>query len=329
MPNTATGLTTGFTTAEESIYGTPVTCDRSFEVISETLERQNQVIVSKGLRAQPVNLRRGQRRALVARSAKGVVGMEVPSVGFGRILKHAFGASTIAQQGSTTAWLQTHTLAGTVGRSMTLQKQLRDSANALVQQFTYSGCKIVSIEFSISVQNILQAMVEFDCRDEDTTTAAAALSYPAGAHVFTFAQGDLRLGGTSVAKVNDATTKLTRKLKVDGWYLGTGGLKSEPLENDFPDLTGSLSAEFDSDATFRARFAADSAIDMVLVFTGPTISGIYPELLRITVPEIHFTGETPKVSGPGVVVTKVPFEGANDGTNPGVKVEYQSTDIAY
>ncbi len=329
MPNTATGLTTGLTTAEETVYGTVVAPDRAVEFTDEGLERRNQVISSKGLRSQTINLRRGSRRALVARDGGGPVKMEVPTVGFGRWLRQLMGGtSTIVQQGATTAHLQTHSLGGQGGKSMTIQKQLRDSTNALIEKFTFAGCKLLSGEFAISVSNLLEASFDIDARDVNTTTAAAALTYPAAAQSFNFAQGTLLVGGVSVAKVNDASVKIDRKSKTDGWYLGTGGLKSEPFENDFPEVTGSLSAEFDSAATFYDRFAADSAAALVLEFVGPIIASTFAQTFRITVPEVHFTGETPKVGGPDVIVPKIPFEGAHDATNPGVTITYMSTDTA-
>jgi len=331
MPNTATGLTTGFTTGEETVYGTPVTCDRSIEILSESLQRENKIVESKGLRSQPITLRRGSRRALSARHAKGDVGVEVPTVGFGRWLKHALGGTpTIVQQGATAAWLQTHTLGTTQGRSLTVQKQLRDSANALVQQFTYHGSKILSTEITISVDGLLEAKFDVDCEDEDTTTPAATMAYPAAAGSFNFSQGLLKIGAVQVAKVNDATIKLDRKSKTDGWYLGTGGLKAEPVENDYPEVEGSLGFEFDSAAmaAYYNRFAADTPAELILEFTGPIIASTFPYLFRVTVPEVRFTGETPKVGGPNLVMPKVPFQGAFDGTLGAFKVEYQSTDIA-
>jgi len=329
MPNTAIGLTTGLATAEETVYGTIVTPDRAVEFTSESLERQNQITTSKGLRSQTINLRRGSRRALTARDAKGNVKMEVPTVGFGRWLKQALGGTpTIAQQAASAAYLQTHNLGGCSGKSMTIQKQLRDSANAIVQQFTFMGCKIMSAEFTISVKNLLEASFDIDARDVDVSTAAATLTYPAAAGTFNFSQGTLKINGTSVAKVDDASVKLDRKSKTDGWYLGTGGLKSEPFENDFPEVMGSLSAEFDSAATFHSLFAADTAAALILEFVGPIIASTYAQTFRITVPEVHFTGETPKVGGPDVIVSKIPFEGANNGTLAGITCEYMSTDIA-
>jgi hypothetical protein len=87
-------------------------------------------------------------------------------------------------------------------------------------------------------------------------------------------------------------------------------------------VDGALSAEFISAATFYDRFAADTAATLSLVFTSGTSS------LTIAVPEVRFTGGTPTVGGPDVIVADVPFEGQYDGTNAGITITYVTADAA-
>lgn len=331
MPNTGVGLLTTFGCAEEVTYGTAVAPDRWFEITSEALERKNTVIQSNGLRSGAIHSRRSSRRVVAAQQGGGSFTMEVPTSGFGRLLKHAMGGTpVVAQQGGTTAYLQTHALGSNAGKSLTAQKVIRDGANAVVQQFTQVGVKVLSVEFSISVDQLLLATFTVDGRSENVSTAVAAPSY-ASNKPFHFGQVNvLTLAGTPVAKVTDATWKLDRPQRTDGFYLGSAGLKSEPIENDFPMVTGSLTAEFDSanKTALYDAFAADAALALVLTFEGATISGIYKETISFSIPAIHLIGETPKVSGPGAVAVTVPFEGAWDGTNPDMTVLYTSTDTA-
>lgn len=328
MTGPAVGLQTVFGTAEESTFGTAVTVDRFHEILNEGLERKNIVIQSQGLRGGARNLRRGSRRVLSGRYAEGPVNMEVATTGMGRWLKHLLGGTpTIAQQGGTPAWLQTHTMGDLTGKSLTVQKQLRDAAQNVIAPFTLHGTKVLAGEFSISVQQILQLALTLNAQDIETATGAASASY-SNPTLFNFSQGVIKVGGVSVASVLDAKVKVTNVLKTDRYYIGSGGLHAEPTDNDFPTVDGTLSAEFLDTATFYDRFAADSAAALVLEFTAANISGIYNQLLRITVPEIHFIGETPKVPGAQVVVQNIPYEGAYDGTNVGCKIEYQSTDTS-
>lgn len=328
MSGPAVGLQTIFGTGVETAFNTAVTTDRFFEILSESLERKNRILTSKGLRGGVRNLKRGSRRVLSARDGAGSVTMEVPTTTFGRWLQQTLGGtSTIAQQGTTPAWLQTHQLGDLTGKSQTIQKQIRDAAGNEIESFTFTGCKVLSAEFSISVDEILTATFDVDAADVKTDVAPAAASY-SNLKLFHFAQGVLKVGGVDVAAVTTAKTKVASALNTNRFYVGSAGVKKEQTDNDFPEATGTLSAEFNSPADFYDRFADDSPATLVLEFEGAVISGAEKELFRITVPEVRFLGDTPKVSGPAVVVQDVPFEGAYDGALAGVKIEYKSTDTA-
>lgn len=325
MPGSGLGAQIGV--KAETTYGTPVTVDRFYEFVSESLERQNNVIQSAGLRAGSRNMRRGSRRVLATRQGGGDVVMEVATTGFGLWFNHMLGGTpSIAQQEATDAYLQTHAMGALAGKSLTVQKGVPQT-DETSKPFTFHGCKIPSWQLQITKDGILQLTVTLDAEDVATDVALASPSY-AATKVFHFGQGALTVDAVAVAAVTGATIAGDNKLKTDRYYLGNSGLKKEPLENDFPEITGTLDAEFVSQATFYDRFSADSAAALVLSFVGDTIEGAYDEELTITIPEVHFLGDTPKVSGPDVIVQAVPFEGAFDGTNAGITIEYQSSDTA-
>ena len=325
----AVGLTTALVTGVESVYGTPVVTDRGLEFDGESLERKNEVISSNALRAGVVNLRRGcTRRVVAARWGEGEITFEAVTNGLGRLFQHVLGSSNNVQQGATPAYLQTHSLSSASGKSLTIQKQLRDEANTVVSPFTFHGCKFPKASFSISKKGKLMISLGVDAEDVETATAAVIPVYPT-AKAFHFAQGTLKIDGVALARVSDSTITFDRALDTERFHLGSAGLKAEPLTNDFPTVTGSLSAEV-TDLSLYNRFVADTAAALILEFTGDVISGAFSELLRITVPEIRFTGETPKVSGPNLVVSPMPFEGqANPAGDPGMKIEYMTTDTTY
>src|SRR5437773_11139235 len=131
MTGSAVGLQTIFGTGEETTYGTPVAPDRAYELMNEGLDRDNLVITSRGLRGGTRNLQRGSRRVVAGRQGKGPVNLEVATTGFGRWFKHLLGGTpTIAQQGATTAWMQTHQMGDLLGKSQTIQNQIRDGNQA-------------------------------------------------------------------------------------------------------------------------------------------------------------------------------------------------------
>src|SRR5215216_3368552 len=68
-----TGLSGQLSTAVESTYGTYVAPDRSFEILSESLDRNQVILQPQGLRAGTPNLRTGSKRSLVTHAAAGTV----------------------------------------------------------------------------------------------------------------------------------------------------------------------------------------------------------------------------------------------------------------
>jgi hypothetical protein len=335
----AVGLRTVLMTGVESTYGTPVTPDRTFEVNSESLDLIPEIIPSDALRAGSRNLRVSSRRVTVARMGAGDIPMQVPTNGFGRWLQMALGGtSTIAQMGATPAYLQTHAMGTLAGKSQTIQKQIRDQANTTVGTFTHHGAKVTTMQLSVSKKGILIATFGIDSEDVDTSTAAATPSYTV-TRVFHFGQissltlggtatGPLVSGATAVASVTDFSLTLDNHLNTDEFFMGGGGLKSEPLEDAYPEVTGSITARFASPTAMYDAFAADTGLALVLGFAGAVISGIETEQFIITLPKVHLTGEAPKANGPGVISVTVPFEAQYDGTNAGMYVLYKSTDTA-
>jgi hypothetical protein len=325
MPGSAVGLTTALVTSpNETTYGTPAVCDRGLEFDSESLERKNEIMPSQALRSGTVNLRRGSRRVVSARWGEGSITCEVVTNGMGRLFQNALGGTSTNAVIETGFNIQTHSLGSSLGKSLTIQKQLRDESNAIVSPFTFHGCKFPSVEFAIDKKGKLMMTVTVDAEDVDTTTAAASPVYTA-TRTYHYRQGTLKIDGAAFGLVQSASVKFDRKLDTDRFHLGNAGVKAEPLVNDFPDVTGTLSAEFASTALY-AKFTEDTPAALILEFEGDTVGTITRETFRITVPEIRLTGETPKVGGPGLVVLNHPFEGQYNGVDPGMKVEYITTD---
>lgn len=323
----AVGLTTRLCTGVESTYGTPVVCDRFLEFDSESLERKNEIIRSSALGSGSLHLRRGSRSVVAARSGEGSIDMEVVTNGMGRLFRNFMGGTpTITQQGGTAAWKQVHTLGSLAGKSLTIQKQLRDEADTVVGAFTYHGCKFVSAEFKIDKKGKLMLTLTVDAEDEDTVTAAASPSLTA-TKVFHFRQGSLLIGGATAGNVESASVKVDRNMDTDRYHLGNAGVKKEPLVNDFPAITGTLSAEF-ADLTNYARFTADTAAALKLEFVGDVIATTYYETLTIDLAEIRLTGETPKVGGPGLILVNHPWEAQWDGSSADMVVSYTSSDTS-
>lgn len=317
-------------TGEETTYGTAVTVDRFTEITGESLVRNNRTITSASFgNGGTRNLARGSRTALLGHDVTGNLDVEVSRTGFGRLIKHLLGGTpTVVQQGATTAWLQTHTLGDLTGKSLTIQKQLRDASNAEVESFTIAGSKLTSGEFTIANDNTLRASFGIDGRIVVTSTPPAAASY-ANLKTFHFGQAALKVAGSTVTTVlSEARVRLDNNLKVDRYGLGSSGTKAEPIDNGRPTVSGSVTAEFDTPVTFYDRFAAYSGHELILEFVGDVISGAFSETFRITVPEVRFSQATPTIGDEAVLTHQVTFDGFYNGSAAGVKIEYMSVDTA-
>lgn len=294
---------------EETTYGTPVAPTKWLEILSESLRFVPTNLESQGLRRGTRNLRRGSRRTRSARAAEGQINLEVPSTGFDLIWEHLLG-------GGTGPW----TMGSLQGKSLTVQKILADDALTTIDAFTYHGGKITQAQFSLSVDQILQVALDMDFEDEDRAgdggTAAGTPTY-GSEELLNFLGATLTVGGSAMANVLSFQLSIANNLNTSRYYLGSGGLKAEPLSNDFPAVTGQFVAEFLDPDDWYATFEADTGVALNLDFAdtaGNTVD--------IDVPEIRLDGETPQVSGPQVVEATVAFTGFYDGTNPGVTITH-------
>lgn len=316
MTGPATGEFTVFGISEETVYGTPVTVSRFLEILpGETLEAEILRHQSSALRGGTRNGLKSSREIITGRQAKGDVKFEVSGTKFGLLFKHLLGGVSIADA------THTYTTGVVLGKSLSGQKQLRDSANALVKAISYNGGKIIKGSFSISKDGVLEFTATFDWRQESDGVAAASASY-VDPIPFSFAEGSLSIGGDVVADVSSAQVDYENPAVVDRRFLGNNGFKGEPTDSDRPTCSGTLDAEF-LDSVAYDLFQAGTPVAFELVFTSVTS----PYVLTIQVPEIVLTGETPKVGSPGVVTQQLPWVGrVNSDGDPLMTIIYDGTD---
>lgn len=326
----ALGYQTIWNTGVESVWGTAVIPDRSYELLpSESIERKPVVITRGGMRGGSLAAFPETRRIITGQTVDGSVDLEVLPVSMGRFFQQLMGGTpTFTQVGATPAWTHVYGLGPVSGasRSLTIQKVVRDPAQTVVQTLTQSGCKITSGEFSIAANGLLALKMAIDGRQEVTTTAAAAAAYAASnVDPFHFAQATLSVNGSPVLNVGTATVKVDRKLKVDRRYLGNLGFKDEQVEDNRPALSGSLTGDV-IDVTLYNLFATDGGGTLTLTFTGGPVTGAPASnnTLTITVPLIHLTAGTPKVSTPGLLSEAYPWVSDAGGAT----ITYLTSDVA-
>ncbi|MFD3532038.1 phage tail tube protein [Streptomyces sp. NPDC058664] len=297
-------------------------------------EFTKQSIVLKKTTAQSAGIAAGRlmalssRRVVTQREVSGSIELEVANKGMGLLLQALMGTTvTPVQQGATSAYLQTHTLADTWGKSLAIQAGIPLTTGTVTDK-SFVGCKVVSAEFSCEVGGMLTSTFEIDGRDCSETQTLAVASYTPAAP-FHFGQMGLKTGSfgaeTALDGVRKVSVKIERPQAVDRFYANQSALKAQPISNDLVKVTGSLEMDYVA-TTVDDLHTSDGATSLVWEFIGPNIASTYDETFRIKLPAIKVDDAPPTVDGPAVVRPTFNFTALFDGTNP-VAIEYISTDV--
>lgn len=315
------GLSAQLMTSEESTYGTPVTPDRGYEFIEESLDLSIARIESSALRSS-ARVVRSDRWSPGARSVSGGVKLELANKSFGRWFKHCLGGVATAQPdsgGAPTVYKHTFT-PGDIPVGQTIQVGRPDTGGT-VQPFTYHGCKISQWTLECAINQIATLSCSILGEDEDNATSLASITYPAGLSLMTFVNGTLSVGGSAV-DVKSASVQGTNVLAEERYFLGSA-LRKNPLEAGMRDFTGNIEPEF-AGLTAYNRFLNGTEAELILLFQGATISGLFKYETKITA-NVRFDGKTPTVGGPQIVMNPAPFKVVDNSTTS-IKIEYQTTD---
>jgi hypothetical protein len=334
------GATWGFT--KEATVGTFTTSGmRWLPFVSDKMKGEKKTVDSPVIHGGLYEL--GTRRRLVFHGAKGAVEFELQNRQLGLLLQAMIGSTpTIAQQGATAAYLQTHVPGDTQGTSFAIQAG-RPQVGGTIQQFNYNGCKVTEWELSLQRDQIAKLTVTWDGWDENTTAAYAAPSYVASTPL-AFVDGAVLLGGsvTSTAGVITSWTGAAapsgtiESISIKGQNVfdverqTIGSLtKAEQIANGFRKYSGQMVVEFANLTDLYAAYYADTPLSLQLNIQGSLISGTYYNLLQAWCPYIKLNGEPPETDGPAILKVTVPFDILDDGAgDPPIQFNYQSIDTS-
>jgi hypothetical protein len=324
------GLAAQLGLAESSTFGTYQTPTRFLEFNEESLEYQIERVESPGLRAGNRVLRT-DRYAPGQKRVEGSLTLEPATKGFGLVLKHALGATSITTpSGATNARLHTHTLGDIFGTSLTVQVG-RPDVSGTVQPFTYLGCRVDTLSLSSSVDELLVAEVGLVGQDETRSQSLATATYPttgsaAAYEQFYWTQGVISIAGSAVGVVTDFEIELNNNLKSDRYFLG-GATMSEPILAGMTEITGTVTVEF-LNLTAYERFVNNTQVALTAKWTAATAieSSTFP-YIEVNIPKVRFDGPAnPQVGGPDVITHELPFKALFDGTNGPITVDYMTSD---
>ncbi|MFD7093397.1 phage tail tube protein [Streptomyces xanthophaeus] len=312
----------------ESSYGTFVAPTRFLEFTKESLVLKKTTAQSAGVaggRLLPLS----NRRVLTQVAVSGSIDMEVTHTGMGLLLQALMGTSvTPVQQAASIAYLQTHTLADSIGKFLTIQKGVPLTTGTVTDK-TFLGCKVLSAEFSCEAGGMLMSSWEIDGKTCDETQTLATASYPSR-KPFHFGQMALKSGTfaseTALDGVRKVSVKIERPMAVDRYYAGQAGLKKEPIANDLVKISGSVEMDY-VNTTLDDLHTSDAATSLVWEFVGANIASTYDETFRITLPAVKIDEAPPVIDGFEVVKPTYSFTGLYDGTNLPA-ITYMSIDTA-
>ena len=324
------GLAAQLGLAESSTFGTYQTPTRFLEFNEESLEYQIERVESPGLRAGNRVLRT-DRYAPGQKRVEGSLTLEPATKGFGLVLKHALGATSITTpSGATNARLHAHTLGDIYGTSLTVQVG-RPDVSGTVQPFSYLGCRVDTLSLSSSVDELLVAEVGLVGQDETRSQSLATATYPttgsaAAYEQFYWTQGVISIAGSAVGVVTDFEIELNNNLKSDRYFLG-GATMSEPILAGMTEITGTVTVEF-LNLTAYERFVNNTQVALTAKWTAATAieSSTFP-YIEVNIPKVRFDGPAnPQVGGPDVITHELPFKALFDGTNGPITVDYMTSD---
>lgn len=309
---------------KESVYGTRVAPDRFIPYTSETIGFEYARAFSNALGLG----RWSHASVLTSRGGSGTISGEVGTTGFGFLLDALHGNTTTpAQQASTTAYLQTHTLDTPPSKSYSIQKQLPPVNATTLIPVDYTGCVFTGITFNWDAAGLLTYEMPVIVQDQTTGQSLVTYSAPTAWSPFAYTGGSVTIATVAESNVlGSGSLTIGASMRDDAFALGTGGTMAKPVETDKPEATMTFTADF-NDLTNVTRVTGNTIADVVLKFEGATIASTYKFYIEITLPDCVFTSPTPTVDGPGPVQQGITLTAASTTNDPPV-IKYESTDTS-
>jgi hypothetical protein len=328
-----------FGIGKESTYGTAVAVTESFEIMSEDFAGKYERTNAEALSGSYVM--RADRFSVNRKGAAGSVTLEPLTRGFGAWLNWLTGSVATTGPVETAAYTHTATINNLFGKNLTAQV-LRPDEGDVLRPWTYEGGKVMSYEFSNSVDQTLRCSITMDFEQESNPdspagvyagTALAALpTAPTGANVFVWDQGTVSIGGTAY-DISEVTIGVDNKLNADRYFIRQGATKKEPVQDGKREITWSFTTTYPdnnfwekvSSATAAGSYATLSAKWVGLISIPGTTTPLYP-CITIDIPVARFDEGGPKVDGDGMLEQQFSGVGLYDGTNSPITITYKSQD---
>lgn len=254
---TGSGISGQLGLKAESTWGTAVTVDRFFEIVSENIQLDQERTESAGIRSGQ-RVIRSDDWTLGQRKVSGPIEFELSTRNLALLLQHSLGTITAFAGGSATI-----TPADMTGLGLTCQVGRPDVAGTVIP-YTFNGGKVASWELACDVGEIAHLTLDMVFKDQTTATALASASYTSGLGLFAFTHGAVAIGGSSVP-VRNITINGDNALDTERFFLG-GTTISEPLEAGRREFTFDMELDH-SGTVVPGRITSGTEAAMTLTFT--------------------------------------------------------------
>lgn len=341
MPTTpvtaGSGLDGSFGVGIESVEADPTaTPDHWFEYLDANLASKKNVYTSKGMRNGRL-VAAENRRVVTTRNVAGDFDLEVPSRGFGILLRALLGSSpaplAITANGETKANSYAFDLA-TVQPTLVVQQNIPSTSGVIVPM-TYRGVTVQSATFSMGSDGVLQA--KFTCIgkrvDTDAPQEIAVYTTADSAHLFPFAGGHILADGTEMGEVTSFELTVNRNVDNSRYFLGGGGDPAAAIAKDLVALSGKVSMQF-HDLTWFDKWYSDESVALQVSFTGEAVNGSTAapatlEQITFDLAAIKFDDDaSPALKGADVITTDLSFSGMAPAGSNGLLITYVTADSA-
>lgn len=350
---TGSGLCSQFGFKNETTAGTAVTVDHFYRHVTIGGDGlQLMTVTDEGLGGCAL-VPTVDRTVTVASQVKREVETNVGTRGLGLLIKQMLGSSAVATLISGAFYRQIHWNGDVAGKSLTAQYGFPEAtATGTVRAMTVNGCKITQWELSQARNELLKLKFSLDGWAETTATALATAAYTTGTgataneplrfNCFSAKVGGTAsvatglvsvAGGVEIAGCRGVSVKGVQPLRVDGFYSGGLGVKSEQIlaGSGFQDFGADLDVEFQSRTQLYDIMAAYTTVPLELSWIGKIDAGTSQfGKLSVIFPQAKVPTSNVNVTGPEGLDNKTSLKAYGDpaGVLPAIQILVESLDTA-
>lgn len=254
------------------------------------------------------------------------------------------GAVTPVQNGTgNTSYTTTLPIASTWNQSLSIQEGIPDVSGVL-HYWNTLGAKVGQAQFDCAVGQGLNTTLSIDAQDRYEVTSGTAQASPAGAPFFQWRDMSVKIGAFGSEVKVDGIRKWAGTIKraqsdkrfnagnltTNPNNVGGYGIKDEPNDNGWIDITGTLETEYLNDALVENYLSNNTPFSLIVGFTSNANAGTgNPYSVTFNFPRCRFlTGDQPTVKGPDIIQPTMPYEVLNDGTHSQATITIVSQESA-